>query len=138
MNESEARRRFGAARVAHLATVRPDGRPHLVPVVFALDGDLIYSMVDAKPKKSLGLARLTNIRFEPSVAFLVDAYDEAWERLWWVRADGRATVIMSGPEHENAMRFLRDKYPQYRSSAAPFGASILTRVERWRSWSFDR
>lgn len=135
MNESEARRRFAAARVAHLATVRTDGGPHLVPVVFALDGDLIYSMVDAKPKKSLELARLANIRLEPRVAFLVDAYDEAWERLWWVRADGRATVTMSGPGHEIAMRLLRDKYPQYRNAVAPFGASIITSVERWRSWS---
>ena len=138
MNESEARRRFAAARVAHLATVRTDGRPHLVPIVFALEGDLIYSVVDAKPKKSLELARLANIRLEPRVAFLVDAYDDEWERLWWVRADGRASVIVSGPEHETAIRLLRDKYPQYRDSAAPFGASILTRVERWRSWSFDR
>jgi len=136
MNESEARRRFAAARVARLATVRTDGCPHLVPIVFALDGDLIYSIVDAKPKRSLQLVRLANIRREPRVSLLVDAYDDAWEHLWWVRADGRASVVASGPGHATTIRLLQAKYSQYRDSAAPFGAAIITRVERWRSWSF--
>lgn len=138
MNESEARRRFSGARVARLATVRTDGRPHLVPIVFVLDGDLIYSIVDAKPKQSLELVRLTNIRVEPRVSLLVDAYDEEWERLWWVRADGQASVVASGPERAAAIRLLQAKYSQYRDAAALSGAAIITRVERWSSWSFRR
>lgn len=45
MSEQE-RRRFllGTARTAKLATVRPDGRPHVAPVWFDLDGDdLLFS-----------------------------------------------------------------------------------------------
>ena len=50
--------RLTAARVARLATTDPDGRPHLVPIVFALDGDTLYSAVDRKPKRSSKLRRI--------------------------------------------------------------------------------
>ena len=43
MDEREARRRFGEARVARLATVGQDASPHLVPIVFALDDAAIPS-----------------------------------------------------------------------------------------------
>jgi len=52
VDEAEARSRFAAGRVARLATVRPDGSPHLVPVVFALDGPTIAFAVDDKPKST--------------------------------------------------------------------------------------
>lgn len=136
MNGPESRRRFAASRVARLATIRIDGRPHVVPVVFALDGCLIYSIIDAKPKKSPDLVRLANIRRDPHVSLLVDAYDEAWEHLWWVRADGLARVVASGPEYETAILLLRAKYSQYQDSTASFGAAVVIRVEHWRSWAF--
>ena len=109
----EARRRFAASPVARLATVAPDGRPHIVPIVFALAGDRIYSIVDTKPKASMSLARLRNIEANPRVSLLVDAYRHDWERLWWVRADGRATVVADGPDRERTIRLLRAKYHQY-------------------------
>jgi len=52
LDDAETKRRFAAGRVARMATVRPDGRPHLVPIVFAVEGDAIYSGVDTKPKRS--------------------------------------------------------------------------------------
>ena len=45
-------------RVARLATVGPDGRPHVVPICFALDGDTLYTAVDSKPKSTRRLRRL--------------------------------------------------------------------------------
>ena len=39
MTAAQARERFAAARVARLATVDAGGQPHLVPIVFAVDGD---------------------------------------------------------------------------------------------------
>jgi len=42
----EAERRFREARVAHLATVRPDGAPHVVPVVFVLQHETVWLVVD--------------------------------------------------------------------------------------------
>ena len=93
LNEEEAQRRLAGARVARLATAGGDGQPHLVPVTFAIDGDLIYTAVDHKPKKSANLRRLRNVRENPRVALLADHYAEDWNELWWVRVDGWASVV---------------------------------------------
>ena len=134
MNEGEARARFGAARVARLATVRPDGAPHVVPVVYALDGDTVWLVVDEKPKRHRRLQRLVNVGVEPRVSLLVDSYDEVWSRLWWVRADGRARVVDGGPELERAVGLLLDRYPQEREQL-PKGPALAVEVERWGHWS---
>jgi PPOX class probable F420-dependent enzyme len=134
MSGDELRQRVREARVGRLATVGDDGRPHLVPLCFVLDGDVLYSAVDDKPKRSKRLKRLENIRGRPDVAVLVDHYDEDWKRLWWVRLDGRAAVLDDGPERERALLLLREKYEQYRSQP-PTGPVIAVRVERWRGWS---
>ncbi len=94
MTPAEARARFAAARVARLATADAGGRPHLVPIAFAVAGDTIYSAVDAKPKRTRALRRLANVRENPAVSLLVDHWDEEdWAALWWVRADGRGRVL---------------------------------------------
>ena len=134
MEEREARARFGAARVARLATVRPDGAPHVVPVVFALDGDAVWLVVDEKPKRHGRLQRLVNVGAEPRVSLLVDSYDEDWGRLWWVRVDGRARIVGEGPELERAVGLLLDRYPQEREKL-PKGPALAVEVERWRHWS---
>src|SRR5262245_51996297 len=110
----EARGRLRAARVARLATVGEDGRPHLVPVAFAAWDDAIAIAVDHKPKRTTELQRLRNIRANPHVAVLVDHYDERWEHLWWVRADGRAVVVEDEDGRAAPVRRLCEKYPQYR------------------------
>src|SRR5450759_892387 len=65
VNVTEARRRFSAERVARLATTDASGHPHLVPIVFAVSGETIYSAVDAKPKRSMALRRLANVAANP-------------------------------------------------------------------------
>jgi len=122
---------FAAARVARLATVGDDGAPHLVPIVFALVGDVIHSAVDAKPKRHPRLRRLANIAHEPRVSVLVDHYDDDWSLLWWVRADGLASVV--APTRA-ALDALRLKYPQY-LSAPPPGPFLRIEVRRWSAWS---
>jgi PPOX class probable F420-dependent enzyme len=133
MNEKEARSRFATGRVARLATVRPDGAPHLVPVVFVLEDDTVWLVVDEKPKRHDRLQRLVNIRGESRVSLLVDSYDEDWSRLWWVRADGRARIVGEGPKLERALSLLLDRYPQERVQP-PNGPAIAVEVERWRCW----
>jgi len=135
MNEAEARGRFGEARVARLATAAPDGRPHVVPIVFAVAGHDVYSIVDAKPKRSPRLKRLVNIESNPRASILVDHYDEDWRQLWWVRADGPARVEHDGTERDRAVELLREKYPQYETWIEPIGAAMILRVDRWRWWS---
>jgi PPOX class probable F420-dependent enzyme len=129
----EARERFASARVARLATVGADGAPHLVPVVFALLGETVYSVVDEKPKRTGELRRLTNVRATGRAALLADHYEEDWERLWWVRADGSGRVLddPDDPEADRALAALRERYPQQR----PAGAVLAVDVERWTGWS---
>src|SRR3954453_11654128 len=94
----ESRRLALAQRVGRLATVSETGRPHLVPVTFAVSEGLVVIGIDEKPKTTLDLKRLRNIRSDPRVALCWDRYDEDWSRLWWVRADGAATVAEDGSQ----------------------------------------
>jgi PPOX class probable F420-dependent enzyme len=128
------RQLVGEARVGRLVTLDPDGRPNPVPFVFALDGDLLVSAVDRKPKSTRHLRRLANIAERPEVAAVVDHYEEDWDRVWWVRLRGRARVVEEGPERGRAMSLLAEKYPQYRTTP-PDGPAILVRIEEWRGWS---
>jgi PPOX class probable F420-dependent enzyme len=131
----QARERFAAARVARLATAAADGQPHIVPIVFAVpeDHDQIYSAVDQKRKRTNALRRLANIAENPRVAVLVDHYEDDWEKLWWVRADGCARIL--DPDHSDearqAIALLRDRYPQQRAT----GAVLAIDVERWSGWT---
>ena len=124
-----------AARVARLATVTPNRQPHVVPICFTLHNDSIFSVIDFKPKTTIDLARLENVRANPNVSLVVDRYDdEMWNRLWWVRVDGVARVIESGVEHTTAIQLLRAKYPQYAQNR-PTGAVIAIECRRWTGWS---
>jgi PPOX class probable F420-dependent enzyme len=130
----EARTLFASARVARLATVGAGARPHLVPIVFAVAGDAVYSAVDAKPKRTTALKRLENVARNPRVALLADHYDDAdWGALWWVRADGSARVLEDGEEAERAVALLRERYAQYRADP-PRGPVLAVAVERWSGW----
>ncbi len=129
------RQRVAEARIARLATLRPDGSPHLVPFCFALDGDVIYSAVDAKPKRGGRLARFQNIERDPRVCVLVDHWSEDWSRLWWVRIDGQAAEVKPGSDTERrALGLLGAKYEQYRANPPP-GPVLAVKAERWAGWS---
>jgi len=136
---SVLRERVADSRVARLATTDPDGRPHLVPIVFALAGDTLYSAVDAKPKRSRALRRIENARRRPdAVTVLVDRYDDDdWNELWWVRLRGRARVLDEGEEADHALELLTAKYAQYRD-APPAQPVLAIDVDEWRWWSADR
>jgi PPOX class probable F420-dependent enzyme len=126
-----------SARVVRLATVRPNGRPHLVPIVFALvdDTTLVFA-VDQKPKRSADLQRLRNIEANPSVCVLVDSYADDWSTLWWVRLDGLAEVVRDEPRRSRLLLPLVAKYEQYRLDA-PDGPIVAVRIESSRSWAAD-
>ncbi|HWY01910.1 MAG TPA: TIGR03668 family PPOX class F420-dependent oxidoreductase [Mycobacterium sp.] len=139
MGEFDPKVRFTQSPVARLATVTPDGIPHLVPVVFAVDGDpegdrdVVYTAVDAKPKTTQRLRRLANIESNPQVSLLVDHYADDWTQLWWVRADGVAAIHSGGEPMHAGYRLLRAKYPQYQSVPL-IGPVITVTVRRWTSW----
>jgi PPOX class probable F420-dependent enzyme len=131
---AELRRRFAWSPVARLATVRPDGRPHVVPIVFALVGDAVFSAVDAKPKRSTDLQRLVNVRADPRCALLVDHYDDDWRRLWWVRADGHGEVVEVPPAGHPGIAALVQRFSQYRDEP-PSGPLLVVTVQRWTGWA---
>jgi PPOX class probable F420-dependent enzyme len=133
VDDPELQRRFAASPVARLATLRPDGGPHLVPVVFALVGDIVYTAVDAKPKRTWRLQRLANIAADPRCSLLVDHYDDDWSQLWWVRADGMAVIVKPADATEG-LSALVARHPQYREQA-PSGPLIRIRISRWTGWS---
>ena len=134
MQSAELRRRFASSAVARLATVRPDGAPHVVPLVFALVDSTVYSAVDAKPKRTSALQRLANVRVEPRCALLVDHYEDDWSRLWWVRADGTAAVVDQPPAAHPGLAALAERHPQYREQP-PAGPLLVVTVQQWSGWS---
>jgi PPOX class probable F420-dependent enzyme len=127
------RARVSSAQVARLATIDPEGRSHLVPIVFVLEGETLYTAVDAKPKRSRQLRRIENARDRPEVTVLVDRYEDDWSRLWWVRLRGRARVLDAGEEAERALRLLTEKYAQYRRQAPDLPVLAID-VSDWGSW----
>jgi PPOX class probable F420-dependent enzyme len=146
MNDQEARRRLAEARVGRLATVTPGGTPHVVPVVFALVDDVIYTAVDSKPKTTVALQRLANIDATARASLLVDHYAEDWSTLWWVRVDGSAQVLRVNDGHQGTpmtagrpeqvgvgLDALTHKYPQYVDQPLT-GPVIAVHLTRWRWW----
>ena len=131
------------ARRAILATIAPGGRPRLVPICFALDPDrpFLWSPLDEKPKRAADLHDLGRVRDllrDARVTVLVDAWDEDWSHLWWLRCDGLAALLEPGDpeatEHRAAVAALRARYPQYERQdleARPIVRIVLERATNW-------
>jgi PPOX class probable F420-dependent enzyme len=138
LDPEEARARFAASPVLRMATAGRDGRPHVVPCTFVVDGIGRVSIgIDNKPKSSVNLRRLRNIEENPQVSLIVDHYADDWDRLWWARADGTAVIERSGGEHRAHWSQLSSKYPQYHGQVLD-GPVILVTVQSWSGWAFRR
>jgi PPOX class probable F420-dependent enzyme len=137
VTDFDAATHFASAPVAVLSTVGEDGGPHLVPIVFTVrtvgDETTLYTAVDAKRKSTWRLRRLANIAANPRVSLLVDHYEEDWTQLWWVRADGLATVHEGGEQMAVGYAALRQKYTQYERVALD-GPVVTVTVTHWSSW----
>jgi PPOX class probable F420-dependent enzyme len=134
MDRHDMGRRVASAYVARLATVDADGRPHIVPICFALDEQTLYFAVDSKPKQTTDLKRLRNIAANRAVSVLVDHYEDDWDKLWWVRLDGVARVVTDEGEVKNALRLLAARYSQYRATT-PAGPVVAIAVAGMTGWS---
>ena len=130
------RRFLEAGRVARLATADARGRPHVVPVCYALLDSTVYFTIDEKPKSRPGarLKRLANLRANPFAALVVDRYDEDWSRLGWVMVQGRADILDSGPEHDRAQARLRARYPQLAAMRIEALPVVAVRLDHAASW----
>lgn len=148
LNPAAMRQLVQTARVARLATVDAEGRPHLVPVCFVLiggedsgrpgddgseNGDRVHIAVDHKPKRGTELRRTANLRATGHACLLVDHYDEDWSQLWWVRLDGHGQQSSDLDEVSRALDALAAKYPQYRERR-PDGPVLTVEVTGYRGW----
>lgn len=135
---AEALSFLAAARVARLATADGAGRPHVVPVCFALGQEArrLYIALDRKPKQVSPerLRRVRNIQVNPRVALVADRYSEDWSELGWAMVEGTASLLEDPAERAVALDLLRGKYPQYREMALDDRPLIAVDVERVRTW----
>ncbi len=132
MDEDRAFELIGSSEVAVLATIRPDGTPRPVPVVYALLADRrLLTAVDHKPKSTRKLRRLSDLEHDSRVSVLWQHYERDWNRLWWVRVDGVATVL-SEPTDE-MRNALMARYRQY-TDHSPQGPWIVITPERVVGW----
>jgi len=137
---AEAAEFVSTARVARLGTADASGRPLVVPVCYAFDGQRWYSAIDGKPKRAAGgeLKRLGNIRENPRVSVLVDHYDDDWRRLRYVIIRGMAELLSAGPEHTYALDLLTAKYPQYAQVPLRRDGGVVIRVtpDSFVQWAY--
>jgi PPOX class probable F420-dependent enzyme len=136
MLTDQQRRFLDAQRVARLATADAAGRPHAVPVCYALVGTTVYFTIDEKPKRAppARLKRLSNLRENPVAALVADRYDEDWSRLGWVMVQGRAELLEAGPEHAAAQAVLRARYPQLNTMRIEGLPAVAIRIDHVASW----
>ena len=128
-------------RVARLGTADRAGRPLVVPVCYAFDGQDCFSAIDAKPKRVAAqkLRRVRNIEQNPHVSLVVDRYDEDWSRLCWVIVEGRADLLTDGSVRTTAVDLLVAKYAQYRTLGLDRDEATVIRIapERALAWRYS-
>jgi PPOX class probable F420-dependent enzyme len=105
-----------------------------VPITFVVDSDRVWTAVDGKSKRTTQLRRHANIRANPGVSLLAQHWDEDWSALWWVRADGIATITDAGASVVRIAGLLRSKYHQYESVDVS-GPVVAVSVNTWRGWT---
>jgi PPOX class probable F420-dependent enzyme len=138
LDDPHVREFVTAARLAHLATADADGTPHNIPLCYWFDGERIYFAIDEKPKRRAGLdlKRMRNISENPRVALVIDHYEEDWSQLGYVLIHGHAHVVEDPEEYLLALRYLRDKYVQYRAMTLTPEKNPIVRIDpiRVHAW----
>jgi len=122
-------------RVARVATMGRDGRPHVVPVCHVADNGRLYFAT------GLDSLKVRHLRANPNLAVVVDVYAEDWSVLKGVMIQGTAAFIERGPRFRKIRDLLYRKYPQYpQASAIGEGDSAMIEVTPGRvtSWGFEK
>ena len=133
---TEEREFINTHHVAHLSTVDSKGNPHIVPIVYAFNGEVIYTPVDSKPKKVDGteLQRIKNIRGNSTVSVVIDDYSDNWDNLAWLQVRGDAKLTNGGVEYQKGVDLLLDKYPQYKLMNLNISMIIVITPVKIISW----
>lgn len=107
-----------AHELCRLATASKDARPHVVPVIYALDGENIVIAVDYGTKK------LGNLRENRKVALVVDDYRPNHA----VMVEGDCEILERGKEYLRLLQVLFDRFDYYRKNPWGEGESPILRI----------
>ena len=132
------RRRFAQARVARLATVSHELRPHVVPVCFSLDGDRIVTRRRPQAEDHDRAPSTRQRACQPLRDTARRSLGRGLDQLWWIRADGTGMVVDPGPSSTRSSAPLHLKYrgnygrhrpdgPGHRDRRRPLGRLVRLR-----------
>ena len=104
--------------LCRLATASKDAKPHVVPVIYALDGEDIVVAVD------YGTRKLGNLRENGRVALVVDEYRPNRA----VMVEGECEILERGKEYLRLLEVLFDRFERYRKNPWGEGESPILRI----------
>jgi len=112
--------------LCRLATASKDARPHVVPVIYALDREDIVIAVDYGTKK------LGNLRQNNRVALVVDDYHPNHA----VVVEGECEILERGKEYLRLLQILFDRFETYRKHPWGEGESPILKVRPTKAVSW--
>jgi PPOX class probable F420-dependent enzyme len=135
MSAEEITQFMGEQRVATLATVGPDGQPHLVAMWYAVLDGVMWFETKAKSQKAV------NIRRDSRVTAMVEA-GHTYDALRGVALEGRATIVDDPDALWSVGVNVWERYNgPYSEDVKPMVEFMLAKrvavridVERTRSW----
>ena len=104
--------------VCRLATASRDAKPHVVPVIYAMDGENVVVAIDYGTKK------LKNLNENNSVALVVDDYRPNKA----VMIEGECEVLERGKEYLRILQVLFDRFDYYRKNPWGEGESPILKI----------
>jgi PPOX class probable F420-dependent enzyme len=137
MSPAEVAQFLQRGRTATVASVGPDGMPHLVAMWYGIRGDAVYIETKAKSQKAV------NLRRDPRMVFMVEA-GTSYDTLRGVSLQGSATIIeeADGEEYWAAAVSVYERYTgPYSEQARPVVEFMMNKrvviklvPDRIRSW----
>jgi nitroimidazol reductase NimA-like FMN-containing flavoprotein (pyridoxamine 5'-phosphate oxidase superfamily) len=119
--------KFLRSRVlGRLATASRDLQPHVVPVVYAADGEDVIVAVDYGTKK------LKNLRENQKVALIVDDYRPNRGLM----IQGESEILEKGKEYLRLQKLLYDKFEFYRDEPWKEGEAPILKIRPRKSASW--
>lgn len=115
-----------AHELCRLATASKKAKPHVVPVIYAVDGEDVVIAIDYKTKK------LANLLENPRVALVVDEFSPNRGLM----LEGDCEIFERGKEYLRLLKVLFDRFDYYRNNPWGEGESpiLKVRVSKAVSW----
>jgi nitroimidazol reductase NimA-like FMN-containing flavoprotein (pyridoxamine 5'-phosphate oxidase superfamily) len=115
------------APVCRIATVSPNGSPHVSPVCPVFDGKTMF--IDVSHVGGTAKA----LKADRAITVLIDDYYDDWSRLRGVILRTRAREV-KGEEKKAAWRRIRRRFPQSRRAGWTPRLTLALRIMNWQQW----